>query len=96
MTFAHALGALLILQAAALLPSAAIGEKPRQAAGQGDPAVRPQPDRKLVRRTEQSAPPVLHFPNCKAAKAAGYSRIKRGDPGYSRNLDRDGDGIACD
>ena len=96
MTFAHALGALLILQAAALSPAAATGERPQQAADQGDPAVRPQPDRKPAPRTQQSAPPVLSFPNCKAAKAAGFSRIKRGDPGYSSNLDRDGDGIACD
>lgn len=38
----------------------------------------------------------IKFKNCKEAKAAGYSHMKIGEPGYSKNLDRDGDGIACD
>lgn len=42
------------------------------------------------------APSNLHFKNCKEARAAGYSHIRRGQPGYARHLDRDGDGIACD
>lgn len=36
------------------------------------------------------------FSSCKEARAAGYSRMRRGEPGYSSNLDRDGDGIACE
>ena len=36
------------------------------------------------------------FSSCKQARAAGYSRMRRGDPGYSAKLDRDGDGIACE
>jgi excalibur domain protein len=39
---------------------------------------------------------TVKFKSCKAAKAAGYSDMKRGEPGYSSNLDRDGDGIACE
>ena len=39
---------------------------------------------------------TVKFKSCKAAKAAGYSDIKKGEPGYSANLDRDGDGIACE
>ena len=39
---------------------------------------------------------TVYFKSCKAAKAAGYSDMKRGEPGYSTNLDRDGDGIACE
>lgn len=38
----------------------------------------------------------VKFSSCKAAKAAGYSNMKRGEPGYSTNLNRDGDGIACE
>ena len=38
----------------------------------------------------------LNFSSCKEAKAAGYSNIRTGEPGYSSRLDRDGDGIACD
>lgn len=42
------------------------------------------------------APAELHFRNCKEARAAGYSHMRRGEPGYSPNLDGDNDGIACD
>jgi hypothetical protein len=36
------------------------------------------------------------FSSCAAARAAGYSHMRRGQKGYSPNLDRDGDGVACD
>lgn len=36
------------------------------------------------------------FRSCKAAKKAGYSHMRAGQAGYSKNLDRDGDGVACD
>ncbi|MGN7998045.1 excalibur calcium-binding domain-containing protein [Sphingomonas sp. 22176] len=36
------------------------------------------------------------FANCAAARAAGAAPIRVGDPGYSRRLDRDGDGVACE
>lgn len=42
------------------------------------------------------APAELHFRNCKEARAAGYSHMRRGEPGYSPHLDGDNDGIACD
>ena len=38
----------------------------------------------------------VSFSSCKEARAAGYSNMKRGEPGYSKNLDRDNDGIACE
>jgi excalibur calcium-binding domain-containing protein len=37
-----------------------------------------------------------HFGNCSEARAAGAAPVHRGDPGYSRHLDRDGDGVGCD
>ncbi|WP_404339982.1 excalibur calcium-binding domain-containing protein [Sphingomonas sp. MMS12-HWE2-04] len=37
-----------------------------------------------------------YYPNCATARSAGAAPIKRGDPGYSGQLDRDGDGIACE
>lgn len=37
-----------------------------------------------------------YYPNCSAARAAGVAPLMRGDPGYSRRLDRDGDGRACE
>ncbi|MFV0460045.1 MAG: excalibur calcium-binding domain-containing protein [Actinomycetales bacterium] len=40
--------------------------------------------------------PAAYYPNCSAARAAGAAPLRRGDPGYSTSLDRDGDGIACE
>ena len=37
-----------------------------------------------------------HYPNCAAVRAAGAAPIREGQPGYSRRLDRDGDGVACE
>ena len=37
-----------------------------------------------------------HYKNCEEAKEAGAAPLHEGDPGYSRRLDRDGDGIACE
>ncbi len=44
---------------------------------------------------EQAAQHV-HYANCSAVEAAGAAPIHVGDPGYSRDLDRDGDGVACE
>ncbi|WP_221620124.1 excalibur calcium-binding domain-containing protein [Streptococcus minor] len=41
---------------------------------------------------EQSA----YYPNCSAVRAAGAAPLYVGQPGYSRKLDRDGDGVACE
>ena len=38
----------------------------------------------------------VYFKSCKEAKAKGYSNIKKGEEGYRKELDRDGDGIACE
>ncbi|TDB79862.1 excalibur calcium-binding domain-containing protein [Micromonospora sp. KC721] len=38
----------------------------------------------------------VYYANCSAVRAAGAAPIRKGDPGYSRKLDRDGDGIACE
>ena len=37
-----------------------------------------------------------YFANCSAARAAGAAPVHAGDPGYSRKLDRDGDGVGCE
>jgi hypothetical protein len=42
------------------------------------------------------APPAAYYANCTAVRAAGAAPIYAGQPGYSRSLDRDGDGIACE
>ena len=38
----------------------------------------------------------VYYPNCDAARRAGVTPILRGQPGYGRHLDRDGDGKACE
>ncbi|MEU0183989.1 excalibur calcium-binding domain-containing protein [Streptomyces sp. NPDC006207] len=46
---------------------------------------------------EGTAPsPGASYANCAAARDASAAPLHRGDPGYSRALDRDGDGVACD
>lgn len=37
-----------------------------------------------------------YYANCSAARAAGAAPVRRGDPGYSSKLDRDGDGVGCE
>jgi hypothetical protein len=39
---------------------------------------------------------TTHYANCDAVRKAGAAPLHKGDPGYSRSLDRDGDGVACD
>ncbi|WP_326757294.1 excalibur calcium-binding domain-containing protein [Streptomyces hirsutus] len=36
----------------------------------------------------------VYYQNCAAARAAGATPVRRGDPGYASHLDRDGTG--CD
>ena len=38
----------------------------------------------------------VHYPSCVAAGAVRTVPIRRGEPGYGRHLDRDGDGVACE
>lgn len=42
------------------------------------------------------APAPVRFTSCKQAREAGAAPLYRGDPGYSSNLDRDNDGVACE
>lgn len=37
-----------------------------------------------------------YYENCADARAHGATPVRRGDPGYGRHLDRDGDGVGCD
>lgn len=64
----------------------------QQAHSQSQPVTTPR----QTAPSPQPAPSELNFSNCKEARAAGYSHMRRGEPGYASHLDRDGDGIACD
>ena len=51
------------------------------------------------RTTGSSAPRAggsTYYANCTAARAAGAAPVMRGQPGYSRKLDRDNDGVGCE
>lgn len=37
-----------------------------------------------------------YYRNCDAARSAGAAPIYRGSAGYRDELDRDGDGVACE
>jgi len=36
------------------------------------------------------------YANCSEARQAGAAPVRRGDPGYGKHLDRDGDGVGCE
>ncbi|MGP9844024.1 GmrSD restriction endonuclease domain-containing protein [Brachybacterium sp. 107] len=38
----------------------------------------------------------VYYKNCDAARAAGAAPVHKGEPGYAKHLDRDGDGVGCD
>ena len=38
----------------------------------------------------------VYYENCTAVRDAGAAPLYRGQPGYGRHLDRDGDGVACE
>ena len=38
---------------------------------------------------------LTYYPDCASVHAAGKAPLLRGEPGYSRGLDADGDGVAC-
>ena len=40
--------------------------------------------------------PSVYYENCTAVREAGAAPIRAGEPGYTRKLDRDGDGVACE
>ena len=73
-----------------------------------DPVVVPEPDpAPVVAPDPAPAPPApapqpepepagAYYKNCDAVRAAGAAPIYEGQPGYSRKLDRDGDGVGCE
>ncbi|GAB2742322.1 GmrSD restriction endonuclease domain-containing protein [Sinomonas soli] len=87
-----------------------LGSCPDQSAptNQTAPVVQPTPvaPPQTVDPVDPPAPPVpvapvpdtgsVSYANCAAVRAAGAAPLYAGSPGYSRKLDRDGDGVACE
>ncbi|WP_369824571.1 excalibur calcium-binding domain-containing protein [Cellulosimicrobium sp. CUA-896] len=72
------------------LPAAADGaaprtEEPAPAASAPAPETVPEP-----------GPADVVYESCAAVRAAGAAPIRAGEPGYSRQLDGDGDGVGCE
>lgn len=65
-----------------------IVSKPKNLFGKSDTST-PIPNENV--QTERSA-----YKNCAEAHEAGVTPLFEGDPGYSKKLDRDGDGVACE
>lgn len=59
------------------------------------PAPEPEPDPEPEPEPEP-AQQDDYYENCTAAREAGAAPVRRGDPGYGKHLDRDGDGIGCE
>lgn len=57
------------------------------------PVARERETKKDVEQPEAKQSP---FANCSEAAAAGRYNITTGEPGYNADLDRDGDGVACE
>ncbi|RJE91384.1 DNA-entry nuclease [Paenibacillus sp. 1011MAR3C5] len=47
-------------------------------------------------QVEEIMDEVIVYANCAAVRAAGKAPLHEGEPGYSRKLDRDDDGVACE
>jgi hypothetical protein len=47
-------------------------------------------------QSPQESTETVVYKNCTEVRQAGKAPLYRGDPGYSRKLDRDGDGVACE
>jgi micrococcal nuclease len=44
----------------------------------------------------EDEPANVYYATCADAKRAGAAPLYRGEPGYRKALDRDGDGVACE
>jgi hypothetical protein len=77
------------------VPSATPTTAPTTATPKPKPKATPKPKPRAT-RTAGPEPASAFYANCTAVRAAGAAPIHRGDPGYSRKLDRDGDGVACE
>ena len=47
------------------------------------------------RKTAAEVQESVHFANCAEVRSAGKAPLFPGQPGYSNELDPDGDGVAC-
>ena len=87
-------------EAAVVVPAPAyVPPAPAYVAPEPAPYVAPAPaPAPYVPPAPAPAPPAAaaYYANCTAVRQAGAAPIYAGQPGYSRKLDRDGDGVGCE
>jgi hypothetical protein len=98
-------GALLIVGLVAgtvlsVVPDGMVNGAAPVATNSAEPAATstPTPSEK-PKATKESAvpgPTTLRYPSCNDVWAGGQGPFKEGEPGYTRQLYPDGDGIACE
>ena len=75
-------------------PNAQAAERPL-----GPNAQAAQPTRgpnAAIARTSKLLGGQVHFASCASVKAVRAAPLRRGEAGYGRHLDPDGDGVACE
>jgi len=93
------IGAGILLLAGFALPAAAAAQE--QAGTEAQAKDRRAPSRPLPRGTPRLSagsplPANVYYADCEAVRSAGAAPLRRGEPGYHPQLDRDGDGVACE
>ena len=56
----------------------------------------PAPSQPAAVTSVPTSGPSEFYASCEAARRAGAAPLHRGQPGYRKALDRDGDGVACE
>jgi hypothetical protein len=53
------------------------------------------PKKPKATKSADAPEPTLRYPSCNEVWAGGQGPFKEGEPGHTKQLDPDGDGIAC-
>ncbi|MGH3544338.1 MAG: thermonuclease family protein [Mycobacteriales bacterium] len=80
-------------------PSASPQSAPPAPQAAPQPAPEPAPKPAPRPKPKPAAPDSggsAYYKNCDAARAAGAAPVRRGEPGYGKHLDRDGNGVGCE
>jgi hypothetical protein len=86
----------VVLSDGSLIPAPEPAVVTTEPAPEPEPEVAPEPEPEPEAPEPEPEPDTVFYANCSEVRAAGADPIRRGDPGYSEKLDRDGDGIACE
>lgn len=93
------IGALIAGTVLSVVPAGVVsGAAPvATATAESESSATPAPSKKPGAAKKSAAPePTLRYPSCNEVFAGGQGPFKEGEPGYTKQLDPDGDGIACE